>query len=198
MKKFLSILILSLFVTACQNQPVSDQNQTQDRQQIQDSSETFSGKITDLLKLGKDLKCTWDTTDQGVDVSGTAYISGQKSRTEMKINQPEMTVTSYFVSDGDTAYMWGDNQPGFKMNLADFEDQSDDTSSDSAPAENNWNQDFDYNCSAWAVDPSVFQIPTDIEFTDMGQMVEDMQGGLGDMCNSLPEPQKTECLNSLE
>lgn len=132
-------------------------------------------------------------------MSGTVYVSGQKSRTDMLVNAPQTeNLNTHFISDGQTAYSWTDGQPqGFKFTIL-----PDTTTENQTPPENqqyqDWLNDYEYRCSDWSVDNSLFQTPEGIKFVDLNQQMQDLKDKLGGVCDQLPSPQKEECLDNLQ
>ena len=131
-------------------------------------------------------------------MSGTVYVSGQKSRTDMLVNAPQAeNLNTHFISDGQTAYSWTDGQPqGFKFAILP------DTVEDQTPPEHqqyqDWLNDYEYRCSDWSVDDSLFQTPEGIKFVDLNQQMQDLKDSLSGVCDQLPSPQKEECLDNLQ
>lgn len=172
----------------------------------------FTGSLKSLLGLGRSVKCTWSVEDEGTTMEGTVYVSGQKTRTETRTQNQEMDMTMYFLSDNNIAYSWNKGQTqGYKFGLDDFEDPQDieeaeaDTQIQANQYQEAWNNQYEYQCENWQVDNSIFEVPGNVVFTDMAeqakqmqQQAEEMKQGMQGMCDALPEPQKTECLKSLE
>jgi len=178
----------------------------------QNKENFFKGSLKGLLGLGKSVKCTWSAVDEDATIEGVVYVSGQQTRTETKIQAPETNMTMYFLTDGESAYSWGNDQAqGYKFNMADFEDETsveeleDDDQAEANEYQEAWSNEYEYQCENWKADNAVFAVPTNITFTDMGEQMqqmqeqaEEMKQGAASLCNSLPESQRAECLESLE
>lgn len=167
--------------------------------------ESFLGTVTDLLKLGKNFECTFDTTDEaGNNTEGTVYVTGNRMRGHFMMSQPDGTIfEGNTIQNGEYGYTWfeGQNQ-GTKLKLEEPEGdamEKDDTSADFT------DDTVDYKCKTWLVDNSMFVPPTDIEFQDITASVQEieevMQEVTGEqctVCEQLPAGQgREECLQSL-
>jgi hypothetical protein len=191
------ILVLSIFLlTACL--PKKDQKQTQQQDQQgqveKPESESFTGSLMDLLKLGKAMKCTYSYTQESTAFQGTSYVSGDKMRTDMEgvvpTEEGDQQITSHFISDGTWTYNWSSMQDqGMKMKLSELEDAGEETDTEDQDyyEQANLDKNFEYKCSPWIVDSSMFVPPSDIEFIDYTQMMQGLQESMesGDMNESL-------------
>ncbi|MBN1162607.1 hypothetical protein JXA34_02575 [Patescibacteria group bacterium] len=222
------LLILPLFVTACKkNQTTQEVEDTTPK--ASDTTETTSGKIKgsilDLLSVGKNYKCTYSKTDENFSFEGVSYIAGDKVRSDTKMtliaenedeDNEEMEFESHSLVKNKVAYTWGSMmEKGVKIDLNEIEDKTDQELPDTPNGEavKNMREEFEYDCNPWVVDNSKFDVPTDVEFVDMNEMLdtmtevnEDMQEGMETMkeaackaCNSLPDAAaKADCLADLE
>ncbi|MCD4705162.1 hypothetical protein K8R66_03750 [bacterium] len=183
-----------------------------------EESELFSGSLKDLIARGKDLKCTYlvsDISGQG-QMTGTTYISGKKyfSEFEFKGSHQQTKVNTLF--DGEYIYTWSSMMKnGTKMNLEKIKEISDDEESgeEYRNFSKNYDEDYNYKCTKWKKDESRFQVPSDIEFTDLTIMITGITGDMesGDttggssslesmcaMCDIIPDEEgKKECLVNL-
>lgn len=135
-----------------------------------------------LMALGQDVTCTYEKNDEQGRQDGTIYASNNKLRGEINMTTAEGTYLMHMVREGDTHYMWGgpfgENQ-GMKMQVS------------AADAQNlqgrrqgpDVNEELNYDCHAWSADPSMFVVPSDIQFNDMSQMIPPglLLGGGGGM-----------------
>jgi len=212
------VVICSLILSGC-GQAGVDQSGTmeQDRKQEQVQNESFSGSLKELLGLGKKVECSWQFEDpeSKVSTSGLVWVDGNRSRSEIRVEGTgESDMNMIQVSDGEISYMWNQGQKsGSKFNIAEMEkigkemetDQTDQDENYQNKAQSNWEKMYNYKCKAWRVDESKFSIPTDVEFTDMVEQMQQMQEqtenmkqNMAGVCNMLPEPQKSECEESLK
>jgi len=185
MKKYiyLTALLLSISVTltACttkKDQKVEEivENENSEVTVItEDGEENLSGNIFDLVNLNKSIKCTFKSETEGGAASGVTYVANGKTKTEFEIKNDEMDIKSYSISDGDWMYTWtSENNQGTKMNLNEMQDMADENIEEETEEieYTNQTQDFDYKCTPWSVDNSVFELPENIEFMDLSEMME--------------------------
>lgn len=203
-KNFSRLVIISLFAilfSAC-TKPAQQQNQNQNQQQAQNQQENLSGTIKDLIGLGRSVKCTWESPQgQG---KGVVYASANKAKTEMEIDVDGQKMMINSLIDGDWMYQWGNSMMGnTKMNIKELEKMAPQQDQEQPQAAQNYNQELNYTCTPWGIDASVFNLPSDIEFTDTTQQMtnmmenaEQMQQDLCKMCQNLPEQAKADCLAS--
>lgn len=141
--------------------------------------ESLTSSLLDLMNLGKNQKCTWETVDEDGSTTGTIYISGKKFRQEIMMRDEAGTEsTTDAISDGTYIYMWGSADPtnGLKMNLAETAEDSDTVPTgtvQSNPVE--LDEDLNYRCSGWGVDGSKFNLPAGVTFTDLSEMMKTFQ-----------------------
>ena len=217
MKKYLKIIILlvitSMFFTACNKK--TDQDQQPAQNDTQESS--VKGNLKDLLGMGKNIKCTFSDEQDGVSLDIETYISGNKVRTTTTQKSPDNETFVYDTIMDDTwVYNWDSMGNAYKMNLKEMEelaqkysenDESADTSTE-MPAVEDIQKEFDYKCNPWVPDNSKFQVPSNINFIDQGeimeetiQQTEEIKENLQDMCsmcNNMPdEESKNACLENL-
>jgi hypothetical protein len=177
--------------------------------------ESFSGSLKDLIARGKDLKCTYSVSGipgQG-QMSGTTYISGEKSFNQSKISGTDLNMETNILIDGEYMYTWSNmTDKGTKMNMEKIKEMELESENDGDYEEftQNYDEEYDYKCTSWKKDNSKFQAPANIEFMDLTTMMTGMTGsldsgatndGLGDMCamcDIVPnEEDKKECLANL-
>jgi len=185
MKKYiyLTALLLSISVTltACttkKDQKVEEMVENENSEVTvitEDGEENLSGNIFDLVNLNKSIKCTFKSETEGGAASGVTYVANGKTKTEFEIKNDEMDIKSYSISDGDWMYTWtSENNQGTKMNLNEMQDMADENIEEETEEieYTNQTQDFDYKCTPWSVDNSVFELPENIEFMDLSEMMK--------------------------
>lgn len=192
MNKFKLIFILTLTVlfTGCNLLPGNTQtdqseNLNQADQQMAQNGQDLdlTGDFLDLVAQGDAVMCTWNSTEvDGMDISGTAYVADQKMRAETTmINREDNSqIMANSIIDGQTIYSWTDNSnQGTMMDLSRIEEMSEEFDQ-AEDAESNpdveslqtLQQDYQFNCQPWTVDQSMLTPPTDVEFTDFSQIME--------------------------
>jgi hypothetical protein len=135
-----------------------------------------NSSINDLLASGENIQCTYSfTDDDGNENTGTTYVVGERMRGSFTFNsQTEGVQTSNILRDNEYQYVWSDgSNEGFKTKVEAAD------SEDSQPAEKtddqqtiDQDQKYDFDCSGWSVDETVFEVPANIKFTDYSSQIE--------------------------
>lgn len=174
-------------------------------QKAQEEESLFSGKITDLLSLGKSIKCTYSLPVQdGTTGTGTILVSGTKMRGDSTITTADNgTIESHFISMDNTMYTWSPSMPrGFKMAI-DPETINSETPGEIPEEAKALQEQMDYKCLPWIPDQSVFELPADVEFVDLSELTKSLPaaGDTGNNCAvcdlAQTEEAKAQCLASL-
>ena len=191
------ILLLLIFVVwkfmskpPAQNGSSSQNLPAQNAQKPNEETNTssVSGSVFDLIKLGKTLKCTYSTDTQGASISGTSYIAGKNMRGDFESTDPTGNkIQSHMISDGTWVYTWTSASPqGFKMNISDAESKASTPSASGSTNGQNldaFKNNVDFKCNPWVEDASLFQVPSDIKFTDFSESLKKINsGGTGAAC----------------
>jgi ABC-type Fe3+-hydroxamate transport system substrate-binding protein len=182
MKKTLSlslIIVASLFLSAC---GVKD-NSSSDSSNKSDPKASFS--LRELIAKNIPQKCTYSGINQEGNFESEVIVSGDKFNQTVKVtdsNGEEQTI--YTISDGEYYYTWGvaQGQTFATKMKADFSSENEDNQ-DYQADEESFNQeasiDLDNNfqgtCSPTVISNADFQPPTDVDFTDYSQMIEQWQ-----------------------
>ena len=139
------------------------------------------GRLMDLYERGVPMECTFTYSDETGSGEGASYFDGEQMRVSAMYEENGTTFVSDIINDGTMMYVWGESPGGdfaIKM-LATEEDMMDiDDDLDDATM---LDEEVEYDCREWSVDRSVFNPPADIEFMDMGTVMEDMMQGMPDM-----------------
>lgn len=211
-KKIITIFfvsLLSIILTGCTIK--KSDNKVSNTQEISEE-QSLKGSLFDLVGLNKNVKCTFEVKNEGGESSGVTYVSGKKAKSEMSVNiEGQENISIYTLVLDDYFYTWGNNSSqGTKMKISDL--QGENQPNIGSEADNNSYQDykneFDFDCKVWIPDNSKFEIPTNIEFTDMTEMIKNVQDQAGkmednlkemcDMCDIMPtEEEKSECRSNL-
>jgi hypothetical protein len=191
--KILSILALisiSILLTGCT--PKNKEGGTITTNET-NQEENLKGSLFDIVKLGKNVKCTFSAEDESGKTSGTTYVSGGKARSDFSITNPDgEKLDSYTISDADWIYLWGSqSEQGTKMKVSELPKNEDTGKVTDPKAYEGFNNAFDYKCSPWIPDGSKFNVPTNIVFTDFTDMMKNIQAetdklkeGLKGMCGT--------------
>lgn len=124
----------------------------------------FSGSLAELIGRGGDWKCTFGAQGNGYSSSGTTYVSGGKMRSDFssQIQQVKQAVDSHMIQDGGFVYVWTSlAAQGFKAKATLG---SKDATAQFGKQGVNIDQKYNYNCSPWKVDASLFALPKGITF----------------------------------
>ena len=139
---------------------------------------TISSSFEGLMKGGKSLACTFSSVDEkeGTSQIGEYFVDGAKSkfRTEFEsTSKAGEKVKSYIIADGQYAYSWSSASPkmGYKMSFSSLETVS--AGADGQEA-GDLDQTIKFNCRNWSVDSSKFDLPADVKFTDMDEMMKSL------------------------
>ena len=135
------------------------------------SSGNSSNSLLDLISSGKTQKCSFSyNAGSGSSTNGIVYVTANKMRGDISTTTSGKESKFMMIRDGDITYIWGgDLKTGIKMKLSD----ADLKTNTQANQYFNTTQKTNYDCSSWSADSSVFNIPTDVKFTD----ITSMQGG---------------------
>lgn len=146
-----------------------------------------------LLADGGSRKCTYSSADAAGTGTGTVYVSDGKFRGDFSATASNKTMMSHMVSDGQQSYVWMDGTAnGFKMKFDDSMKPAPNGQTQSMDP----NKNYDFSCSSWLADGSLFVTPTNVQFTDMSTMMTPPSPGTGmsaSACDKLPEPAKSQC-----
>lgn len=140
-------------------------NQTQSASGSTDQAKPESGventSLAALMASGSK-KCT----NSDANGSGTFYVGNNKSRGDFSSVAGGQTTQGHMIFDGDTSYVWTEGQAqGIKMKASEMsKNQASQQTVDP-------NVKMNYNCSSWSVDSAVFIPPTNVQFLDLGAMM---------------------------
>jgi len=216
---FIALIFITIFVIKAQKDKINVSMPSNSEEN--DGGTLFSGNLQDLLSFGKAQKCTWKIEDGS---SGKIYTDGTRSYSEVNNipvadpnsadaigadgKQSETVLSSmYTITDGGYFYSWSSvSNEGMKIKIEDQEtgiDQNSDTelieesdsnsNSGNNPSQNN----YDYKCSAWSVDASKFNLPSDKIFKDFSAMmnVQYNSEDVNKICDMLEGTDKEACIN---
>jgi hypothetical protein len=163
---------------------------------------SLTGTVSDLIKKGQNMTCTFNHTDVNTSTSGTVYVAsqGQRMRGDFVVNQPNQpAMNAHVIRDTQFGYFWSDELPqGTKIALTDEA-----TTPEQASAQQDvLDEAIEYDCQSWSVDTSLFQPPANKEFIDISQQINSAAGAVPPQaqcasCNQLQGPAKDQCLQAL-
>ncbi|MCL4387360.1 hypothetical protein M1307_03115 [Patescibacteria group bacterium] len=133
------------------------------------SAEAFKGTIQGLLNTGKNVTCTVKNLDE-TGGNAVIYVSGDKIREDITSTLEGKTTNTYFIQKDGYSYIWSsDNKQGMKLKL-DAEDKKE---LEEQTKNLNLDKEVGMTCAPWVVDGGKFVVPSDVEFTDFTQMVNE-------------------------
>jgi hypothetical protein len=145
------------------------------------AKETIRTSIKNLMAENQSVKCIAAMgLDNGGKMTGTVYIANGKMRNDAEIESVEGKKSQlHTIIDQEWFYSWSTELPdgGIKMKISEIEDMSipEDQGGSSGEVKN-LNQEFNFRCNEWtSVDNSEFIPPSEINFEDFAQRIEDLQ-----------------------
>ena len=170
MKKiFIPIFILlAMFLSGCTNNKKVQTPAPKVQQQLEvKETKTAPEKtnIETLLNSNKSLKCKFSEVDKTNNAESVLYISNKKIRingkTEIKTDTAsgtEIAEISVVILDNEM-YSWGydKTKTGMKIKL----------NSENSNFNDVLKEEGQYDCSDWTADEKLFEIPKDIKFQDL-------------------------------
>lgn len=119
---------------------------------------SFSGSLFELSNRSGNWECTFANTSDRVRTSGVVYVSEGKTRGDFESKAEGITVESHIIVRDGFIYTWSPiAQSGFKARHAVNNEANNDSDFQYA---------YEYTCTPWAVDSSLFEIPP-IAFVDV-------------------------------
>ncbi len=157
-----------LMLNNSQQEPVMQDNQ------VPNSNQTLgSDRITlkDFMTMSGSKQCQFKDAES--DSSGEVYIAAGKMRGDFKSKVDDDTVASYMINDGESIYIWMDNQnTGFKTSLQAMEEMSNQDGVTGVNQTVDLNKQVEYTCQNWTIEENKFLVPTEIKFQDIGAMIK--------------------------
>jgi hypothetical protein len=135
------------------------------------------------------------------------YASGGRMRGDISSTTGEKTVMSHMIVSDNELYVWMDGETnGMKM-MFDLNKVQDEEAKQKTV---DIDEKVDYQCNGWVGDPSLFDAPSSVTFTDLGSLAiptvvsngssESMMGGNESSCSAcdnLTGEAKTQCKTAL-
>lgn len=212
-----ALVIIAFAVAMFMLRGKDDTNTTTDSstppaQEVKSGDENKSQSIKNLLTKSGNQECTFsDTSTPNASSQGTVYVSGGKMRGDFQTTASgKSTMSHMIIKDGENFVWTDDSTTGFKMKF----DQNSNAQSESPQHGVDPNKNFDYSCKSWSGDSGKFNPPSGVTFTDYSSLfatpptaapsgnpapnMQDMKAMQQAACDSLPEPQKTQCKNAMQ
>ena len=185
----LILLVVGGVVAATQSKKVSDDSTTAPIDNIQNEELSEQpGSLKDLIKNNISQSCSYDQVGEN-PISGTIYTSAGKVKADYSSVVEDKTINSHMLFQDNISYIWTDEQKtGYKTEIDPNE------VTENANGSFDMNADLNYNCMPWVANPSVFTLPTDVEFVNL----KDQLSTQCSVCNNLTGDSKTQCLTALK
>lgn len=124
-----------------------------------------SGTMADIMARGGSWKCEVSYKGPTGDTKGMTYVAGGKVRGDFEATVPQIgKMQMHMISDAQNAYTWTSMmKTGFKMAITGQKPEENTASN----TQDFYHQNYEYQCSPWNADMSLFALPTDITFNDM-------------------------------
>ncbi len=175
-RNFFYLTVLALVFLMVGGCGKKTENQAGNNNQVQVNQEEGvvipSGEhtINELIDRKRPMKCSWsEQATNGSEVSNVIYINGEKFYQDVTVGD---LGHSYAVSDGQYVYTWNSfTSTAVKINLKEVRNISEQggtlkTNNDVLGRTHN------FVCEKWSGDNSIFVPPTDKDFKDMNQQME--------------------------
>lgn len=197
----LVLAVLGIVAFSQMKKPADVTSQPTPQEAKVETSEITKGSIKGLIAAGKSVNCEMSYPDS--NIKGQTFVSGNKVRGDFEVSdQNGSMMKTHMISDGTYSYMWTDSsKTGTKFKM-------DAVKPSNAPSINPQNQaadldkEVDLKCNTWSTDNSKFTVPSDIQFSDLSNMMK--TGGTSapkldsSVCNQIEDPSaKASCLKAL-
>jgi hypothetical protein len=180
MKKAIFIVSAILLLAAGCGKSASVQSGTSaTSQSANQPAATSQTSLKALMMAGVAQKCTVNYSNKNSQSQGTIYLASGKMRGDFTGTNAGKTETSHMINDGTTVYTWVDGMAmAMKMSVSAMQAMQSTSTAQSAQNQSvDPNANYQYNCSPWSVDSSLFAAPANINFTDESQMLMNMHSG---------------------
>lgn len=177
--------------------------------------QTVFSSLKDLMTQTISQQCTFAYADEAMGkTEGVTYVANGKIRSSFTLTNPEGTQSSgHMINDGAFTYTWDDvSKTGVKFAMTeDIQNMGEEAVEDN-PQMAQMNKKTDYRCKVWIADANTFVPPTDIQFTDVSNMMKDLgtmpavtqptedessDMGACSLCDSLPTEAQASCRTSM-
>jgi len=161
--------------------PSSSSNEptTQATQAVQptQAEKSVLSSLNDLLAQNVSQQCTYSYTDEKMGkTEGVMFIANGKVRGSFSLTDLKGAVTTgNMINDGSFSYTWDDStKTGMKIAMTEELKKMGEESAQENSQVAEMNKKTDYRCKLWVADASKFVPPTDIQFTDLSKMMENL------------------------
>ncbi len=123
--------------------------------------------FTEFMKQGGSYKCTVTQNVANMISNGTVYIHNNKIKANFTTSIQGQTIETNMIAMEGYTYTWTNMSKGAGFKSKITPPKSDPNTNAAASATYTWNgeQIGDYNCEAWVVDTTTFELPKSVTFT---------------------------------
>ncbi|MBI2031462.1 MAG: hypothetical protein HYT08_02495 [Candidatus Levybacteria bacterium] len=175
-------------------------------EKTQSSESMNKGSFKSLLGMGQTVTCNVSYSVDQMESKGTVYVAGKKMRGDFTVKTADsQAMDSHMITDEMYMYSWSSaNSQGVKFKIDEALQITPSPGAQSQTAQ--LDQEVDYKCSSWTVDNSKFTPPSNIKFTDMSSMMNQMktqpsgatQNNQSAICDQIEDPTaKASCLKAV-
>lgn len=153
----------------------NDKQQSTGSQSTSEQGENELNSIKGLLAQNKNVTCTFSSTDDsGNQTAGTVYVAGERMRGNFTFKvSDEAEQKSNVLRDSEYQYFWQEGaDTGFKSKITEFEAEEGQEDANTQDQTVDQDAEYDFECSDWSVDESMFDTPDGVEFTDYSAQIE--------------------------
>ncbi len=141
---------------------------------LMEKASAFTGSFFDLAARGGNYTCTISSSGANNSTTGTVHVSGTNVRGDFITTTGGKTVDSSMLKLDNKVYVWGGGMPqGMVMDAATMSGTGSDAPAMSGGGET-MQHEYGWDCVATGADASKFVKPSNIEFMDLGAMMQGM------------------------
>ncbi len=166
---------------------------------------TASTSLKSLLAAGSSQKCTFHSDENGTQADGTFYVANGKSRGDITSTANGKPTKTHMIYSDSTSYVWmDDSTAGYKMSVDPSTLQAKGTT-DSSQKSMDYSKDYNYQCSPWSADASMFTPPASVNFTEMNipaapsaNINTSAGANMDHVCDALTGSAKAQCESAIQ
>jgi len=147
--------------------PSADAPTEQSTAPVSASKSASRGTFADLFAKKGNFLCSFSMEKNGASIAGSVRSSAERVRADFDVSFPllkDQKIQTHVIRDNGFAYVWSNASPqGTKVKSTNDDFQK------SLGESLDTQQQFDYTCEDWKVDPSVFILPSNITFIEAKQ-----------------------------
>lgn len=127
-----------------------------------------SSSLRELLASGQSQTCTFTSSDGSTNTEGTVYAASGRMRGDISSTTEGKTIASHMIVSDNQLYVWMDGEAnGMKMAFDLNKIQDEETKQKTVDLD----EKVEYQCRGWVGDPSLFDVPASVMFTDLSSVL---------------------------